>query len=87
VVVGSLNVDLVAPVERLPRSGETVTGSDLERTPGGWGVAGLTRDSMYKVELHSSDAVSAVKYALNALQAEIQHQRRQAEDGYRKSIR
>jgi hypothetical protein len=41
---------------------------------------------MYKVELHSSDAVSAVKYALNALQAEIQHQRRQAEDRYRKSI-
>ena len=38
VVVGSLNVDLVARVERLPRSGETVTGSDLERTPGGKGL-------------------------------------------------
>jgi hypothetical protein len=58
----------------------------LQATPGGWGLARLTRDSMYKVELHSSDAVSAVKYALNALQAEIQHQRRQAEDGYRKPI-
>jgi hypothetical protein len=58
----------------------------LERTPGGWGVAGLTRDSMYKVELHRSDAVSAVKYALNALQSEIQHQRRRAADRYRKSV-
>jgi len=58
----------------------------LEATPGGWALARLTRDSMYKVELHSSDAVSAVKYALNALQAEIQRQRRQAEDGYRRSI-
>ena len=38
VVVGSLNVDLVARVERLPRPGETVTGSDLERTPGGKGL-------------------------------------------------
>jgi ribokinase len=38
VVVGSLNVDLVARVERLPRSGETVTGYDLERTPGGKGL-------------------------------------------------
>jgi ribokinase len=38
VVAGSLNVDLVARVERLPRAGETVSGSDLERTPGGKGL-------------------------------------------------
>jgi ribokinase len=37
-VVGSLNVDLVARVERLPVAGETVTGADLERTPGGKGL-------------------------------------------------
>lgn len=38
VVVGSLNVDLVARVEQLPRAGETVIASDLERTPGGKGL-------------------------------------------------
>jgi ribokinase len=36
-VVGSLNLDLVARVERLPRSGETVSGATLERIPGGKG--------------------------------------------------
>jgi ribokinase len=37
-VVGSLNVDLVAGVERLPVAGETVSGADLVRTPGGKGL-------------------------------------------------
>lgn len=37
-VVGSLNVDLLSRVKRLPSSGETVTGSDLERRPGGKGA-------------------------------------------------
>jgi len=38
IVVGSLNVDLVAGVERLPQAGETVSGTDLVRTPGGKGL-------------------------------------------------
>ena len=37
-VVGSINLDLVARVERLPRPGETVSGTMLERTPGGKGA-------------------------------------------------
>jgi ribokinase len=37
-VVGSINLDLVARVERLPRSGETVTGATLSRVPGGKGA-------------------------------------------------
>jgi ribokinase len=37
-VVGSANLDLVARVERLPRPGETVTGADLSRHPGGKGA-------------------------------------------------
>lgn len=38
VVVGSVNLDLVTRVERLPRPGETVTGDALERIPGGKGA-------------------------------------------------
>jgi ribokinase len=37
-VVGSINLDLVAQVERLPRAGETLTGGRLERIPGGKGA-------------------------------------------------
>jgi ribokinase len=37
-VVGSANVDLVAHCERLPRPGETVTGVDFARMPGGKGA-------------------------------------------------
>jgi ribokinase len=37
-VVGSINLDLVAQVERLPRPGETLTGATLERIPGGKGA-------------------------------------------------
>jgi ribokinase len=37
-VVGSVNVDLVARCERLPRPGETVTGATLERVMGGKGA-------------------------------------------------
>jgi ribokinase len=37
-VVGSINLDLVARVARLPRPGETLTGSDFQRFPGGKGA-------------------------------------------------
>jgi ribokinase len=37
-VVGSVNLDLVARAERLPRPGETVSGADFERHPGGKGA-------------------------------------------------
>lgn len=38
VVVGSVNLDLAAAVSRLPVPGETVTGADLKRFPGGKGA-------------------------------------------------
>jgi ribokinase len=38
VVVGSINADLVARVERIPRAGETVLGSDFKMHPGGKGA-------------------------------------------------
>jgi ribokinase len=37
-VVGSINLDLVARVERLPRPGETVSGTEFTRVPGGKGA-------------------------------------------------
>ncbi len=37
-VVGSINLDLVARVERLPRPGETLTGASFGRFPGGKGA-------------------------------------------------
>jgi ribokinase len=37
-VVGSINLDLVAQVERLPRPGETLTGATFKRIPGGKGA-------------------------------------------------
>ena len=37
-VVGSVNLDLVARVERLPRAGETLTASSFVRIPGGKGA-------------------------------------------------
>jgi ribokinase len=37
-VVGSVNLDLVAQVERLPRPGETVTDAVFSRVPGGKGA-------------------------------------------------
>lgn len=38
VVCGSLNMDLVARVDHLPRPGETVAGRSLQRLPGGKGL-------------------------------------------------
>ncbi len=38
VVLGSVNLDLVATVSRLPSPGETVTGASLNRYPGGKGA-------------------------------------------------
>ena len=37
-VVGSINLDLVAFCERLPRPGETLTDAEFERVPGGKGA-------------------------------------------------
>lgn len=38
VVVGSINIDLVARAERIPVTGETISGIDLQTHPGGKGA-------------------------------------------------
>ena len=38
VVVGSINMDLVARMVRLPKPGETVPGDDFQTIPGGKGA-------------------------------------------------
>jgi ribokinase len=38
VVVGSVNLDLVARCEQLPRAGETISGASFSRVPGGKGA-------------------------------------------------
>lgn len=38
VVVGSMNMDLVARMNRLPRPGETVSGESFQTVPGGKGA-------------------------------------------------
>jgi ribokinase len=38
VVVGSINIDLVARAERIPLPGETVHSSDFQMHPGGKGA-------------------------------------------------
>lgn len=38
IVIGSVNLDFVASVQRLPAAGETVTGAELKRFPGGKGA-------------------------------------------------
>src|SRR5687768_1002087 len=38
VVIGSINMDLVARVPHLPRAGETITGTSFQTIPGGKGA-------------------------------------------------
>ena len=38
IVVGSVNLDIVAVADKLPKPGETVTGATLSRYPGGKGA-------------------------------------------------
>ena len=38
VVIGSVNLDIVASADRLPAPGETVTDAELARYPGGKGA-------------------------------------------------
>jgi ribokinase len=68
-VVGSVNLDLVARAERLPRPGETVTGATFERVPGGKGANQAVACARLGAEVTLVAAVGGDPFADEALTA------------------
>jgi ribokinase len=66
-VVGSINLDLVARVERLPRPGETITGATFERVPGGKGANQAVAAARLGSSVKLVGAVGADPFADEAL--------------------
>ena len=66
-VVGSVNLDLVARVEALPRPGETVTGATFERVPGGKGANQAVACSRLGADVTLIAAVGGDTFADEAL--------------------
>jgi len=66
-VVGSINLDLVAKVERLPRPGETLSGGTLERIPGGKGANQAVAAARLGAGVRMTGAVGADGNAEEAL--------------------
>ena len=67
VVFGSINVDLIVPVPRLPRPGETVLGGDYALLPGGKGANQALAARRAGAEVVLAGAVGADSFADIAL--------------------
>jgi ribokinase len=66
-VVGSINLDLVARVERLPRPGETLTDATLDRIPGGKGANQAVGAARLGAEVRMVGCVGTDAFADEAL--------------------
>ena len=66
-VVGSINLDLVASVQRLPRPGETLTGATLDRIPGGKGANQAVAASRLGARVRMAGCVGKDANAADAL--------------------
>lgn len=66
-VVGSINLDLVARAERLPRPGETVSGATFARIPGGKGANQAVAAARLGASVRLIGCVGRDSYAEEAL--------------------
>jgi ribokinase len=66
-VVGSINIDLVTMVDRLPRPGETVSGARLDRIPGGKGANQAVAAARLGASVRMVGCVGTDPYAAEAL--------------------
>ena len=69
-VVGSVNLDLVARAERLPRPGETITGATFERVKGGKGANQAVAAARLGADVRLVCAVGRDAFADEALPSE-----------------
>jgi ribokinase len=69
-VVGSANIDLVASCERLPRAGETITSTRLERFPGGKGANQAVAAARLGADARFVGRIGADALVLRSLQRE-----------------
>ncbi len=83
-VVGSINLDLVTRVRRLPRPGETLSGATLQRVPGGKGANQAVAAARLGSSVRMVGCVGADPMAEEALaslrEAEVDLEVREVED-------